>query len=165
MLDDILAGLEIFLVDQKRYEQVVFEVENRAHLRAFGGLSIGPMADDMHALMNDTSLTITPTDLLALQKINLDLTCTFGDPLPISSIIQALGVATIAAMTRIAKGDGQDLLPGPSPGGEYEVHGNLGANFKIFGVVPVHLTWEMMQAAIQGLRAILVPPGRATEAH
>ncbi|KAL8637117.1 MAG: hypothetical protein Q9228_005577 [Teloschistes exilis] len=164
-IDDILAGLKIFLLDQKRYEQVVFEVENHGHVKAFGGLSIGPAAETMRALTNDTSSTIHPTDLLALQKPNLDLTCTFGDPLPLSAIIQSLGVATIAAMSHIAKGEGQDLLPGPAPGGEFDVHGILGANFRIFGVEPAHLTWEMMQAAIQTLRTILVAPGRAVEAH
>ncbi|KAL9576553.1 MAG: hypothetical protein Q9212_007000, partial [Teloschistes hypoglaucus] len=165
MVDDILAGLKIFLIDQKRYEQVVFEVENHAHLKAFGGLSIGPVAESMRALTNDTSSTVTPADLLALQKLTLDLSCTFGDPLPLSAIIQALGIATIAAMSHITKGQGEDLLPGPARGGEFEVHGILGANFRIFGVEPVHLTWEMMQAATQRLRSTLAMPGKAVEAH
>ncbi|KAL8632913.1 hypothetical protein Q9189_001321 [Teloschistes chrysophthalmus] len=164
-VDDILAGLKIFLLDQKRYEQVVFEVENQGHLKAFGGLSIGPVAETMHALTNDTSSTITPTDLLALQKLTLDLTCTFGHPLPLSAIIQSLGIATIAAMSHITKGEGQDLLPGPARGGEFDVQGILGANFRIFGVEPVHLTWEMMQAAVQTLRTILLMPGKAAEAR
>ncbi|KAL8687108.1 MAG: hypothetical protein Q9218_006627 [Villophora microphyllina] len=173
LVEDVVAGLKIFLVDQKRYEQFVFEVESQGQLKAFGGFSIAitlllAAFDPREKTSTDLPFFhSTSTDLTTLLNLKLDLTCTFGDPLPPSSIAQVLGIARIKAMTHINHGDAHGLLPtsAESPAGEYSVDGNLGAELRISGIEPAHMTWEMMQAAVQGLRIILVGDKRGVEAH
>lgn len=55
LVNETLAGLKIFSIDQGRNEQVTFEVEDVEHIEAFGGFSIGPQAEAMQALSNDTT--------------------------------------------------------------------------------------------------------------
>lgn len=56
LVNETIAGLKIFLLDQRRYEQVVFEVENESQNKALGGLSVGLLSEMLEDLSNDTSI-------------------------------------------------------------------------------------------------------------
>ncbi|KAL8703137.1 MAG: hypothetical protein Q9201_003669 [Fulgogasparrea decipioides] len=147
LVEEVLAGLKIFLLDQSRFEQVVFDVENQHRMKGFAGLSIGP------ALSSNTSVTDNPANLTGIADIDITLRCTYGISLDSSAIIQVLGVARMKAMTMIGKEGPRGLLPGQN--GEWDA-GVTGAAFQIQGIPPDHLTWVMMQGAVQALRVILI---------
>lgn len=54
LVNNILAGLRIFLLHQGRNEQAIFEVQDLDHTEAFGGASVGPSAETLEALSNGT---------------------------------------------------------------------------------------------------------------
>ncbi|KAL8723694.1 MAG: hypothetical protein Q9181_007228 [Wetmoreana brouardii] len=149
LMDEVLAGLKIFLLDQSRFEQVVFDVENEHRMKGFGGLSIG-----RPALRSNTSITDNPANLTGIVDLDITLRCTYGQSLDSSAIGQVLGVARMKAMTMIGKEGPRGLLPGES--GDWDADGQSGAAFHIQGLPPHHLTWVMMQGAVQALRVILI---------
>ena len=56
LANETLVGLKIFLLDQGRNEQVVFEVEGGPQRYAFGGLSITQGAEVSGTLSNNTAV-------------------------------------------------------------------------------------------------------------
>ncbi|KAL8711482.1 MAG: hypothetical protein Q9220_004140 [cf. Caloplaca sp. 1 TL-2023] len=158
LIDETLAGLKMYLLDQRRSQQLIFEIYSGEAQKGYGGLAIGTQtADVMEASSNDTSFTSDLSRVASLASFTattVELSCTFAGSLPSSSILQVLSLARSAAAIGVRQQGAGAELPGTT--GEWEVEGHLGAIFKIAGVAPKHLTWGVMAGAVSELRRILI---------
>ena len=95
--------------------------------------------------------------LAGIASYDVHLQCRFGERLPQSLVIQALGLADMKAKSMIGTpnvGPG-GFLPGPT--GEWAAKGHLGGEFRIVGLTPLHhLTWANMLGAVSDLKGLLV---------
>ncbi|KAL8719334.1 MAG: hypothetical protein Q9225_003655 [Loekoesia sp. 1 TL-2023] len=163
LVNETLAGLRIFLLNQGRNEQPVFRVEDLDHTEAFGGVSVGPSAETLKALSNDTSLASDPTTLAVLSNIDVRLRCHFAKPLSPAAILQLLSIVRNKAKEMIQQEGPDGYLPGQT--GQYTADGHLGAEFDIRGITPHRLTWQIMAGAVEGLKNILLEHHVAREAQ
>lgn len=102
------------------------------------------------ALIENYSENILQSGLTAAK---VDLECTFGGSLSRRAIMQVLTLAHEEANTTIQRTTTTGLLPGPT--GEWDTEGELGADLGIVGIAPAHLTWGLMQAAVQALKLVI----------
>ncbi|KAL8947338.1 MAG: hypothetical protein Q9222_006368 [Ikaeria aurantiellina] len=158
LINETLAGLKRYLIDEGRSEQLVFEIYSGRVGKGFGGLAVGdPTADVMQASSNDTSISSDPARVAAFASVtatDVELSCTFAGPLSSGDILQVLSLARNAAAAGVRQSGAGAELPGET--GEWEVEGHLGAMFKILGVAPRHITWGIMAGAVSQLRRILI---------
>ena len=84
---------------------------------------------------------------------DVNLQCTYGDDLSPDAIRQAFDDARDALRVKIYAEGGSGLLPGPN--GEWESEGDLGAKLIVSGTAPAHLTWGIMQDAVQALKDLM----------
>ncbi|KAL8936737.1 MAG: hypothetical protein Q9216_004778 [Gyalolechia sp. 2 TL-2023] len=168
---DVLRGLRIYLLEEGRNEQVVFEVEGEGEqvMEAFGGVSVGQGDVEGMQEMVGSDMTVeeflarNPT-LLSPNPIEVHLSCTFARPLLPAAIVQLLHLARMEAASKI-RDDGPDaFLPG-QPAGAWKKRGDFGAEITILGLPPKRLTWRIMAAAVEGLKEVLVVGKVAREAQ
>lgn len=84
---------------------------------------------------------------------DVNLQCSYGDDLSPDAIRQAFDDARDTLRVMIFKEGVSGLLPGPN--GEWESEGDLAAKLVISGTAPAHLTWGIMQDAVQALRDLM----------
>ncbi|KAI4108852.1 MAG: hypothetical protein LQ345_007086 [Seirophora villosa] len=154
LINDVLTGLKMFLLAQGNVEQLVFEVEESSKLMAFGGLSLGPQAQSLLALSNDPSLADDPTSLAGITDMDIRLRCTFGRQLHPAVIALLLSETLDDVKEKIRTEGIRGHLPGVA--GEWERDGHRGCVFRIDGIPPAHITWQIAQGVVVGLKAMLV---------
>ncbi|KAI4173383.1 MAG: hypothetical protein LQ343_002915 [Gyalolechia ehrenbergii] len=156
LVKETLSGLRIYLMEQGRNEQPVFEVESLEGMEAFGGVSVYNGVAGIQRMSNRTDgIASDPPSPFPTNPIDVHLQCTFARPLPPVSILQLLHLARVSAASKIREEGPDAFLPGAA-GGEWEVKGDFGAEFVIFGVLPHRLTWQIMAGTVEGLKAILL---------
>ncbi|KAL8649415.1 MAG: hypothetical protein Q9210_004415 [Variospora velana] len=154
MVNETLTGLRTFLLTQGRIEQVVFEVEGSRNMMAFGGLSFGQPAKSLLALSSETSLANDPTSLAGITDMDIRLRCTFGRRLH-PAVVSLLLSETLDEVKEKIQRDGiKGRLPGVA--GEWETDGHRGCVFRIDGIAPAHITWQITQSAAAALKSVLV---------
>ncbi|KAL8826219.1 MAG: hypothetical protein Q9170_007484 [Blastenia crenularia] len=163
LANESLAGLKIFLLDQERYEQAVFEVEDAKQMVAFGGVSVDPNVETLQALSNNTAMASDRTSLAVLAPLDVKLRCTFAKILSPAAIFQVLYLARGKAMEMIREKGSTAYLPGET--GKWEEEGDLGAMFEILGVKPHRLTWQIMSGAVAAMKVILLGDHLTREAQ
>ncbi|KAL8869536.1 MAG: hypothetical protein Q9174_004200 [Haloplaca sp. 1 TL-2023] len=157
LINETVFGLKEFLFNQRRYEQVVFEVESASRHIAFGGLSVGSDIEAVPEQNDATDPSNSAPSVAGIASYDVSLQCRFGERLPKSLVAQALGLADMKAKSMI---DSPNIGPGgllPGPTGEWAAKGHLGGEFRIVGLSPFHhLTWANMMGAVTNLKGILV---------
>ncbi|KAL9025070.1 MAG: hypothetical protein Q9196_006042, partial [Gyalolechia fulgens] len=155
LVQDALSGLRIFLLEQGRDEQVVFEAEGSHGMEAFGGLSIGTGAEaGIRSMRNRTE---EADESISSDPVDINLRCVFARPLPPAAIAQLLHLAGAEAASNIREQGPDGSVPGAAAaGGPWRKRGDLGAELEILGVPPRRLTWRLMAVAVARLEAVLV---------
>ncbi|KAL8929559.1 MAG: hypothetical protein Q9208_001228 [Pyrenodesmia sp. 3 TL-2023] len=154
LVNETLTGLRLYFAEQRRSENCVFEVESRKQRVAFGGVSIGPQAETLEALSNNTALANDRTSLAGIVNMDLRLKCTFARHLHSAIVAYLLNDAEEEVKEIIRREGPNGRLPGVA--GEWEKDGHRGCLFTIDGIVPAHVTWQMTQAAIAAMKLLLV---------
>ncbi|KAL8784996.1 MAG: hypothetical protein Q9213_003657 [Squamulea squamosa] len=155
IVNETVAGLKLFLIGGAHVRQAVFRVEIFWRTRAFGGLSVGGGPEAIEALSSMTSIQNGTALRTALSSNQINLRCTYGDPdsLSPSAIETVLRDALTEARVNIFKEGASGLLPGPN--GEWKSEGEGEAQISIAGTATAHLTWGLMQDAIQAMKTTM----------
>lgn len=95
-----------------------------------------------------------PTSLAGITDMDIRLRCTFGRQLH-PAIISLLLSETLDDVREKIRTEGiKGQLPGVA--GEWEKDGHRGCVFRIDGIAPAHITWQIAQGVVAGLKSLLV---------
>ena len=95
-----------------------------------------------------------PTNLTGLTDLDIRLKCSFGKYVHLAIIALLLSDTEYDIKAKMRSEGVKGLLPGTA--GEWERDGHRGCVFRIDGLAPAHITWQMTNAAVAGLRTLLV---------
>ncbi|KAL8966347.1 MAG: hypothetical protein Q9197_006032 [Variospora fuerteventurae] len=162
MVNETLTGLRTFLLTQGRFEGVAFQVHGAENMTASGLLTfIEQPAKSLLALGSEISQANHPISLAGITDMDIRLECTTGRLLHPALVSLLLNEALDEIKENIRRDGIKGLLPGVA--GEWEKDGHRGCVFRIDGIQPAHITWQITQVAATALKSWLVG-GRSTEA-
>ncbi|KAI4125549.1 MAG: hypothetical protein LQ341_006969, partial [Variospora aurantia] len=161
MVNETLTGLRTFLLTQGRFEEVAFQVHGAENMRAIGLLTFFEQsAKSLLALGSEISRANRPTSLAGITDMDIQLQCTMGRPLHPAPVALLLNEALDEIKKNIRRDGTKGLLPGVA--GEWEKDGQRGCVFRIDGIQPAHITWQITEVAVTLLKSLLVVEGRSS---